>query len=164
MEPTANFGWPAVQQVRDLCVYFFYLGLSFCSQSSLHSQIMRLDMTYQIVSQSSPVRSGQVNIEHLGNMGFTTISLSSNVKNYLGVRHSFYAIICYNDIKFMRIFCRVLQIPISQYGTTRSLYSLSLYCIVVIALPLATNHTVRMFISSSIDYVLNFNLSVSVSS
>ena len=75
-ERTANFGWPAEQQVRD-CVFIFYLRLSFCAQSKLLSQIMRLDMTYRIVNQS-------INIEPLRNMGFTTISLSSNVNNSMG--------------------------------------------------------------------------------
>ena len=29
LERTANFGWPAVQQVRELCVYFFILVFPF---------------------------------------------------------------------------------------------------------------------------------------
>ena len=38
LERTTHFGWPAVQQVRDLCVYFFiFAGLSFCSRSSSFS-------------------------------------------------------------------------------------------------------------------------------
>ena len=42
---------------------------------------------YQSINRSV----GQsINIESLGNMGFTTISLSSNVKNSLGVRHIFF--------------------------------------------------------------------------
>ena len=65
-ERTTNFGWPAVQQVRDLCFYFLSSS-SFCSRSSLYSQIMRLDMTYRIGNQSIfsqsvclvQVRSGQ---------------------------------------------------------------------------------------------------------
>ena len=80
---------------------------------------MQLGMTYRIVSQSSPVQSSSVmqsvsqsvgksiDIKRLGNIGFTTISLSSNVKNSLGMRHSFYAIICYNDIKYTRTFCKI---------------------------------------------------------
>ena len=49
-----------------------------------------------------------------------------------------------------------------QYGSLWSLYSLSLICIVGIALSLVTNHTVKMFIYSYIDCVLNSNLSESV--
>ena len=51
----------------------------------------------------------------------------------------------------------------THYGRTWSLYSLPLICSVVIALLLVTNHTVKMFIYSSIDYVLNSNLSISSS-
>ena len=49
--------------------------------------------------KSSQVKSSQIkpnqsvsqsiNVERLGNIGFTTISLSSNAKNSLGVRYSF---------------------------------------------------------------------------
>ena len=67
LDRTTNFVWPAVQQVRDLCV-------NFLSSSFLLLPIFFTDyMTYRIGNQS-------INIERLGNMGFTTISLSSNVK------------------------------------------------------------------------------------
>ena len=36
-ERTTNVGWPAVQQVRDVCLFIFYLCLSFCSRSSSFS-------------------------------------------------------------------------------------------------------------------------------
>ena len=48
-EHAINFGWPAVQQVRDVCVYFFIFVFPF-APDLLHSQIMRLDMTYRIVN------------------------------------------------------------------------------------------------------------------
>ena len=101
-ERTTNFGWPAVQQVRDMCVYF--LSSSFLLLpifSSFSNNAARYDLWFSSVQfssvQSSPVQSvsqtshgkSSVNIERLGNMRFTTISLSSNVKNSLGVRHSF---------------------------------------------------------------------------
>ena len=34
---TTNVGWPAVQQVRDVCLFIFYLCLSFCTRPSLFS-------------------------------------------------------------------------------------------------------------------------------
>ena len=68
---------------------FFYLGFSFCSRS-FSNNAARHDLpnrhSVQSVSQS-------INIERLGNMGFTTISLSSNVKNSLAVQHG---ILCNN--------------------------------------------------------------------
>ena len=39
---TTNFGWPAVQQVRDLCVYFYTFVFPF-TPDHLHSQIMRFE-------------------------------------------------------------------------------------------------------------------------
>ena len=68
LERTTNFVWPAVQQVRDLCVYF--LSSSFL----LLLIFFTLYMTYRIGNQSI---NHSINIEHLGNMGFTTISLST---------------------------------------------------------------------------------------
>ena len=90
-ERTTNFGWPAVQQVRDLCVYFlsssFHLLPIFSSFSN-----NALNMTYRIVCQSvsqsvSVSVSESVSLERFEN-------IRSNVKTSLGVRHSF---IC-NDL------------------------------------------------------------------
>ena len=50
-ERSTNYGWPAIQQVRYLCVYFFIFVFPF-APDLLHCQIMRLDMTYRIVNQS----------------------------------------------------------------------------------------------------------------
>ena len=142
-ERTANFGWPAVYQVPDLCFYFlsssFLLLLIFSlfsNNATRHDLPNRQSINLQSVSsvqvRSVQVRSGQVSqsvslrvsqsspvqpspaqpsqvqpspqhppaqssqpasqpasLERLGNMGFTTISLSSNIKTSLGVRHSF---------------------------------------------------------------------------
>ena len=78
-ERTTNFGLPAVQHVRDLCVYF--LSSSFVLLpifSSFSNNATRHDLpNRQSINQS-------INIEPSGNMGFTTISLSSNVNNSLG--------------------------------------------------------------------------------
>ena len=65
LERATNFGWPAVQQVRDLCVYFL-------SAPDLLHYLHDLP-NRQSINQS-------INLERLGNMGFTTISLSSNFK------------------------------------------------------------------------------------
>ena len=66
-ERTTNFVWPALQQVRDLFV-------SVLSSSFLLLPIFfTFYMTYRIGNQL-------INIERLGNMGFTTISLNSYVK------------------------------------------------------------------------------------
>ena len=98
-ERTANFGWPAVQQVRDLCVYLFlswsFLLLpifsSFSNNAARHDLPNRQSVSPVLSSpvQSSPVQSVSQSVSQSGNKGFTTISLSSNLKNSLGVRHSF---------------------------------------------------------------------------
>ena len=49
-ERTANVGWPSVQQVRDVYVYYFFIFVFPFTPELLHSQIMRLDMTYRIVN------------------------------------------------------------------------------------------------------------------
>ena len=79
-ERTTNFGWPAVQQVRDLCVYFLSSSFHLLPIISSFSN-NALDMTYRIVSQSVSV-SESVSLERLEN-------IRSNVKTSLGVRHSF---------------------------------------------------------------------------
>ena len=61
----------------EICVFIFYLRLSFCSRSSSFSNnVARCDLPdHQSINQS-------INIYlHLGNMGYTSISLSSNVKS-----------------------------------------------------------------------------------
>ena len=59
-ERTTNFGWPAVQQVRDLCVYF--LSSSFLLLpifSSFSNNAARYDLWFSSV-QFSPVQSSPV--------------------------------------------------------------------------------------------------------
>ena len=86
-ERTTNFGWPAVQQLRGLCVYFLSSSFLLLPIFSFSNNAARYDLpNHQSIDQS-------VNIECLENMGFTTISLSSNVKNSLYVQHSY---ICNN--------------------------------------------------------------------
>ena len=79
-ERTTIFAWSAVQQVRELCVYFLSLPVFSFAPDLLHSQIMRLDMTYRPIDRSINQSVNQSK-ERLGNIGFTSISLSSNAKN-----------------------------------------------------------------------------------
>ena len=95
LERTTYFVWRAVQQVRDLCVYF--LPSSFL----LLLISFTLYITYQIGIQ---LMNQSINIECLGNMGFTTISLSSNVKILWSCDIFLCNNLLYNDIKCMRTF------------------------------------------------------------
>ena len=83
----------------EICVFIFYLRL----RSSLYSQIMRLDMTYRIGNQSINLHQINQSINQSINKSINqSISQSVgqsvsqsinlivvNVKNSLGVRHSF---------------------------------------------------------------------------
>ena len=73
------------------------------NRQSINQSSSNQSINQQINQSINKSISQSVNIERLGNMGFTTISLSSNVKNSLDMRHFFYAIICYNDIKHENI-------------------------------------------------------------
>ena len=70
-ERTTNFGWPAVQQVRVLCAYF-YLRLSFCSRSSSFSNNAA---RHDLPDRQSIKKSVNQYTERLGNMGFTSTFL-----------------------------------------------------------------------------------------
>ena len=79
----------------EICVFIF-LSWSFLLLpifSSFSNNAVRHDLPNRqsVNSQSTVGRlvSQTVGLERLVNMGFTTISLSSNVKNSLVVRHSF---------------------------------------------------------------------------
>ena len=70
LERTTNFVWPAIQQVRDLCISF--LTLSFI----LLPIFFTLYMTYRIGNQSINQSLNQsINIERLGNMGLPSYLL-----------------------------------------------------------------------------------------
>ena len=90
LERTTNFVWPAAG-ARFVCLFFIFV-FPFAPHL-LHS-------LHDLPNRQS------INIERLGNMGFTTISLSSNVK-ILWACDNFYTIICYNDIKYRITFCNI---------------------------------------------------------
>ena len=78
-ERTTNFGWPAVQQVSDFLSWSFLFLLifsSFSNNAARHDLPNRQSVNSWLVSRS-------ISLERLGNMGFTTIFLRSNVKNSL---------------------------------------------------------------------------------
>ena len=95
---------------RFVCLFFI-----FWSRSFLHSQIMWLDMTYGIDSRS--IRSGRVswtvpNSQSVSPNAWETWGLPPYLlvvmSKLLGAYNTaFYAVICYNDIKYTRTFCKI---------------------------------------------------------